>query len=89
MVDPIHPLHQVPDEGEPLPLDEEHEAPAFATVRLVDVQVSMGSHDTAWHPEMKAGMTCSRCQKHTLKRHKNTVYCGFCKHRWWSKKPTW
>ena len=75
------------DEGEPLPLEEEHEAPQFAHVRLVDVQRSMGSYDTTWHPELAAGMACPQCGDHKLKRHRNTVYCGFCRQRWWCKRP--
>jgi hypothetical protein len=49
------------DEGAPLPLEEDAEPPAFATVRLVDVQASAGSHDTRWHPELAAGLPCPQC----------------------------
>jgi hypothetical protein len=80
------PTDEEQDEGIPLPL-EEREAPTFATVRVVDVQREMGSHDTRWHPELQAGVKCPRCQQHKLKRQRNAVYCGFCKQRWWSKRP--
>jgi hypothetical protein len=75
------------DENIPLPIEEDEEAAAFVTVRVVDVQRSMGSHDTAWHPELAAGMDCPQCQRHKLKRHRSTVYCGFCRQRWWCKRP--
>jgi hypothetical protein len=76
------------DEGQPLPLDEEHEAPQFATVRVVEVQRGEGwAQDTRWHPEMRAGDKCPQCDRHKLKRHRNTLFCSFCKQRWWSKRP--
>jgi hypothetical protein len=74
-------------EGEPQPL-EETEAPAFATVRVVDVQRGTGIQDTAWHPELAAGMPCPQCQEHKLKRNRSTVYCGYCRQRWWCKRTT-
>jgi hypothetical protein len=75
-----------PDEGTPLPL-EEHEAPVFAQVKVVDVQRGEGwAQDTAWHPEMQAGMACPQCRRYKLKRHHSTVYCWSCKQRWWSKQ---
>jgi len=87
------------DEGQPLPFDDEHEAPQFATVKLVEVQRGEGwAQDTAWHNELQAGMTCPQCylpagaqhkeRKNRLKRHRNTVFCAFCKKRWWSRRST-
>ena len=83
------PFQDIPEEGEPLPLADDDAAPAYTTVRLVDVQRGEGSwgQDTTWHPELAAGMPCPQCQRHKLKRHRSTVYCGFCKQRWWCKRP--
>lgn len=86
-----------PDEGEPLPL-EEREAPVFPTMREVAVARGEGwAQDLAWHDDMQAGMPCPRCvvprlpstrgRVKKLKRHKSTVYCEFCRVRWWSKRP--
>jgi hypothetical protein len=75
------------DEGAPILPEEEPEAPAFAKVQLVAVQASHGGQDVAWHPELAAGQPCPRGCGYTLKRHRSTVYCGFCKQRWWSKRP--
>jgi hypothetical protein len=76
------------DEGQPLPLDEEHEAPQFATVRMVEVRRGEGwAQETRWHPEMRAGQQCPQCERHKLKRHRSTLYCGFCRQRWWSRRP--
>jgi hypothetical protein len=74
------------NEGEVLPL-EEHDAPQFATVRLVAVQPAGRAGETAWHNERQTGQTCPVCGRHKLKRAKNRVYCGFCREAWWSKKP--
>jgi ribosomal protein L37AE/L43A len=72
------------DEGLPLEVAE-GTAPAFATVRLVEIQRSVGTVDLRWHDELREGMACPQCQEHKLKRHKSTVYCGFCRQRWWSR----
>jgi hypothetical protein len=74
-------------DGEPLPLDEGPEPRPFTTVRLVDVQASGGTQDLAWHPELAPGLACPQCQEHPLKRHRSTVYCHFCRRRWWSRAP--
>jgi hypothetical protein len=76
------------NEGEPIhPPEEDDAAPAFATVRLVEHQRSMGAHDVAWHHDLQHGMVCPRCERYKLKRHRHTVYCHFCKQRWWSRRP--
>jgi len=80
------PQEEAQDEGQVLPL-EEADGRAYATIRLVEVQRSMGTQDLGWHPELQAGVKCPQCQKHRLKRWKSTVYCGFCKLRWWSRRP--
>jgi hypothetical protein len=75
------------NEGEPIHPDEDHEAPAFVQVRLVEHQRSMGAHDVTWHNELQHGRVCPRCERYTLKRHRHTVFCHFCRQRWWSTKP--
>jgi hypothetical protein len=47
----------------------------------------MGGHDVSWHPELQAGVMCPQCQRYKLKRHHSTVFCRFCRVRWWSKRP--
>ena len=74
------------DEGMPL-LPDDHEAPHFAQVKLVEVQCQGLEAAAAWHDEMHAGQKCPQCRKYTLKRQRSRVYCHFCRHAWWSRHP--
>jgi hypothetical protein len=77
---------------------EERDAPQFATMRMVDVQRSGRASETRWRDDLQAGTVCPLCvlppspwDKHgrtkRLKRWKSTVYCEFCRIRWWSHRP--
>jgi hypothetical protein len=79
-------LREAINEGAPIHPNEEREAPTFAQVRLVPHQRSMGSHDVTWHNELQHGMVCPQCTRYKLKQYRHTVYCHFCRQRWWSKK---
>jgi hypothetical protein len=76
-----------PPDGEPLPLQDDDADGPTLPVQLVEVQAGSGSQDLRWHPELAAGMPCPQCAGHKLKRHHNTLYCSFCRMRWWCKRP--
>lgn len=75
------------DESIPIPYEDDDERPAFTTVRMIEGQVSHGSEDPAWHPELAAGQPCPVCQRYRLRAFRHTVYCHFCRKRWWCQSP--
>ena len=74
------------DEGAPV-LPDDHEAPQFATVRLVEVQRQGQEEASAWQDAMQGSQACPLCRRYKLKRQKSRVYCHFCRHAWWSRHP--
>jgi hypothetical protein len=83
-------------QGEGAPLDEslpllpdEHEAPQFAMVRLVEVRPQGQKDASAWRDELQAGQSCPQCHRYKLKRQRSRVYCHFCRQAWWSRQPQW